>query len=72
MEDPRIAETDALSAELEMAGLLVREVQPGGTVTYTLTPNGARLGHVLAMGASDEERDELLEAMLDPGGVDDD
>ena len=44
------AETDALIAELEAAGLLTIGTDAEGMETWTLTPQGAQVANQLAMG----------------------
>jgi DNA-binding PadR family transcriptional regulator len=57
------AELDATVAELERAGLLETYTRPDGRIAYRLTPQGAAVGRMLAMG--DEKADALLGALLD-------
>jgi DNA-binding MarR family transcriptional regulator len=61
------AETDAIVAELEKAGLVETFTDDEGKVAYRLTLKGAQLGRSMA-SAGDEDAGAMLEALLDEGG----
>lgn len=60
MTDPDV---DALAAERVEAGLLTVGTDAEGHETWTLTPKGAQVGRLLAMGSQDGE--DVLGALLD-------
>ena len=60
------AETDAIVAELEKAGLVETFTNDEGNVAYRLTPKGAQLGRSMAM-AGVEDAAVVLGALLDEG-----
>jgi DNA-binding MarR family transcriptional regulator len=60
------AETDAIVAELEKAGLVETFTNDEGKVAYRLTPKGAQLGRSLAL-AGDEDA-AVLDGLLDAAG----
>jgi hypothetical protein len=49
------AETDAIVAELEQAGLIEVQVRPDGLQAYTLPEQGGRVGRMLAMAGDDAD-----------------
>jgi hypothetical protein len=60
------AETDALVAEQEQAGLIEVQVRPDGQEAYTLTEQGERVGRMLAMAGDDAGI--VLDGLLDAAG----
>jgi len=58
------AETDAIVAELEKAGLVETFTNDEGKAAYCLTPKGAQLGRSLALAGDDASADEVLAALL--------
>jgi DNA-binding MarR family transcriptional regulator len=58
------AETDAIVAELEKAGLVETFINDEGKVAYRLTPKGAQLGRSMAL-AGDKDTAVVLDALLD-------
>jgi DNA-binding MarR family transcriptional regulator len=58
------AETDAIVAELEQAGLVESYVNEDGKVAYRLTTRGAQLGRSLAL-AGDDDAAVVLDALLE-------
>jgi DNA-binding MarR family transcriptional regulator len=58
------AETDAIVAELEKAGLVETFTNDEGKVAYRLTPKGAQLGRSMAL-AGDKDTAVVLDALLD-------
>ena len=58
-----IAETNALAAELERAGLLTVTTRADGEPIYTLTPQGEMVARQMALSDEDGAA-ELLDALL--------
>ncbi len=58
------AETDAIVAELEKAGLVETFTNDEGKAAMRLTPKGAQLGRSMALGG-DEDAAVVLDALLD-------
>jgi hypothetical protein len=63
--DAHIAETDAIAAELEAAGILTVTTEADGTVTYALTREGKAIGRQLAMTQGEDARLGILNELLD-------
>jgi hypothetical protein len=59
------AETDAIVAELEAAGILAVTTEADGTVTYALTREGKAIGRQLAMTQGEDARLAVLNELLD-------
>ena len=59
------AETDAIVAELEKAGLVTVGTDEQGREVWTLTAEGERVGTMLAMVADEDERLTVLTGLLD-------
>lgn len=60
------AETDAIVAELEKAGLVTVTVRPDGQEAYTLTDQGERVGRMLALAGAEDAA--VLNGLLDAAG----
>jgi len=58
------AETDAIVAELEKAGLVETYTNDEGKVAYRLTPKGVQLGRSMAL-AGDDNAQVILDALLE-------
>jgi hypothetical protein len=59
------AETDAIVAELEQAGLVEVTTDEQGREVWTLTAEGERVGNMLAMVADEDQRLTVLSGLLD-------
>ena len=59
------AETDAIVAELEAAGLLTIGTDDKGNTTYALTREGKVIGRQLAVTQSDDARLGIINELLD-------
>ena len=64
VEDPRIAETDAIVAELERTGLLTVTTCDDGEPVYKLTSKGEQVSWQMANGDEDDAL-VLLDALLE-------
>jgi hypothetical protein len=58
------AETDAIVAELEKAGLVEVTTDEQGREVWTLTAEGERVGNMLAMVADEDQRMTVLTDLL--------
>jgi hypothetical protein len=66
-ERPTMAEMAQLVAMLQDTGLVEVFMDDEGREAYRLTPEGVRVGHLLAVGDA-ADTDEVLAALLDGAG----
>ena len=58
------AETDAIVAMLEQAGLVEQHVDPDGKPVMRLTKKGEQLGRSMALAGEEADADAVLEALV--------